>query len=127
MAVFLLDREVVEQYHFCRPAAAATLAYFSWHWRFAVFFSIANVIFGKGGDPTRSALRPDSSDVFFELLRNLPWEDHFRIIVASRTWPARLQDEFGLAMRRLELAQFRQKLVTALQVVLGFGVVERVE
>ena len=49
---FLLDREVVERYHFCRHAAEAKLAYFSWHWRFAVIFSIAKVIFGKGGDPT---------------------------------------------------------------------------
>jgi ABC-type proline/glycine betaine transport system ATPase subunit len=56
-------------------AAEAKLAYFSWHCRFAVIFSIAKVIFGKRGDPTRSALCPDSSQVFFELLRNLPWED----------------------------------------------------
>jgi hypothetical protein len=109
LAVFLLDREVVERYYCCRHAAEAKLAYFSWHWHFAVIFSIAKVIFGKRGDPTRSALCPDSSEVFFELLRNLPWEDHFHIIVASRTWPARLQDEFGLAMKRLERRAWASK------------------
>jgi len=67
-----------------------------------VIFSMAKVILAKHGDPTRSALRPDGSDVFFELLRNLPWEDHFHMIVASRIWPASLQDEFGLAMKRLK-------------------------
>jgi hypothetical protein len=85
----------VEQYHFCRHVAEAKLAYFSWLLRFAVIFSIAKVIFGKRRDPTRSALRPDGSDVFFEFLRNLPWEDYSHIIVASRTWPTRLQDECG--------------------------------
>jgi hypothetical protein len=71
LAALLLDREVAERYHFCRHVAEAKLPYFSWHWRFAVIFSIA-VIFGERGDPNCPALRPDSSDVFFELLQNLP-------------------------------------------------------
>jgi|ERR1700693_1047212 len=47
LAAFLLDHEVAERYHFCRHAAEAKLPYFSWHWRFAVIFSIAKVIFGE--------------------------------------------------------------------------------
>ena len=116
LAVFLLDREFAQRYHFCRHAAEAKLAYFSWHWRFAVVFSIAKVIFGKRGDPTRSAWRPDTTEVFFELLRNLPWEDHFHIIMASRTWPERLQDEFGLAMKRLERRAWASKRNPAAQI-----------
>jgi hypothetical protein len=90
---------IAERYHFCRHAAEAKLPYFSWHWRFAVF-SIAKVIFGKHADPTCSAFCPDSSQVFFELLQNLPWEDHIHIFTASRTWPKRLQDDFGRAMKK---------------------------
>jgi hypothetical protein len=52
---------------------------------------------GIDGDPRL----PDALQVFFELLQNLPWEDHTHIITASRTWPKRLQDEFGRAMKRL--------------------------
>jgi hypothetical protein len=72
LATFLLDREVAERYHFCRHAAEAKLPYFSWRWRFAVIFSVAKVIFGERGYPTCSEFCPDSSQVFFELLQNLP-------------------------------------------------------
>jgi hypothetical protein len=100
LAAFLLDHEVAERYHFCRHAAEAKLPYFSWHWRFAVIFSIAKVIFGEHADPTCSAFCPDSSQVFFELLQNLPWEDHIHIFTASRAWPKRVQDDFGRAMKK---------------------------
>jgi len=63
-------------------------------------------------DPFNSApeVRPDTAEVFFELLRNLPWEDHFHIILASRTWSERLQDEFEVAMKRLERRAWRRHL-----------------
>src|SRR5271165_5388500 len=54
LAVFLLDREFAERYRFCRRAAEAKLTYFSWHWRFAVIFSVAKVIFGKQGESVAS-------------------------------------------------------------------------
>jgi hypothetical protein len=72
------------------------------HWRFAVISSVAKVIFGEHADPTCSAFCPDSSQVFFELVQNLSWEDHIHIFTASRTWPKGLQDDFGLAMKRPE-------------------------
>jgi hypothetical protein len=97
LAAFMLDHEVAERYHFCRHAAEAKLPYFSWHWRFAVIFSVAKVIFGEHADSTCSGFCPDSSQVFFELLQHLPWEDHIHIFTASRTWPKRLQDDFGRA------------------------------
>ena len=102
LAAFMLDHEVAERYHFCRHAAEAKLPYFSCHWRFAVIFSIAKVIFGEHADPTCSGFCPDSSQVFFELLQHLPWEDHIHIFTASRTWPKRLQDDFGRAMKKTQ-------------------------
>jgi len=54
LAAFMLDREVTERFHFCRHAAEAKLPYFSWHWRFAVIFSIAKVIFGEQGESVAS-------------------------------------------------------------------------
>ena len=82
-----------------RYAAEAKLAYFSWHWRFAVIFSMAKVIFGKRGDPTRSALRPDAP--MSSLSSCETFLGRIISIMASRTWPERLQDELGLPMKRL--------------------------
>jgi hypothetical protein len=73
---------------------------------FAVIFSVAKVIFGEHADSTCSGFCPDSSQVFFELLQHLPWEDHIHVFKASRTWPKRLQDDFGRAMKKTQRRAF---------------------
>jgi hypothetical protein len=51
-------------------------------------------------DTTCSAFYPDSSQVFFELLQNLPWEGHIHIFTGVPNLAQRLQDDFGRAMKK---------------------------